>query len=104
MTVPCDEVQKVFSRSDVASGDVSPHIALRSIVRVVHSPYVHCQGVVTEKCNQGQELIIMDPDNNKNVSLPHRSGLSLLLKSYSSRSPKTKSNRSEIFKTLQGQG
>ena len=73
MTVPLDEVEKVLTQSDLVSGDVSPHIALRSLVRVLRGPYQHCQGVVTEKSNQGRELIIMDPDNNENVSLPRRS-------------------------------
>ena len=84
ITVPCDEVQKVSGGSDVANRDVSPHIPLRSIVRVVCGPYVHRQGVVTEKRNRGRELIIMDPDNDENVSFSLRSGLSLLLKLYSS--------------------
>lgn len=66
-----DEVQKVSTESGMVSGDVSPHITLRSLVRVLRGPYTHCQGVVSEKLNLGRELVIMDPDNNKNVSL-HR--------------------------------
>ena len=71
MMVAFDEVQKVLTELDLVSRDVSPHIPLKGIVRVLHGPYEHCQGVVSEKFNQGQELHIVDLDNNENVSSFH---------------------------------
>ena len=49
--VPFDEVQKVPIESDMVSGDVSLHMLLKSTVRVLHGPYQHHQGVVSEKFN-----------------------------------------------------
>ena len=71
MTVAFDEVQKVPTELDLVSGDVSPHIPLKGIVRVLHGPYEHRQGVVSEKFNRGQELHIVDLNNNENVSSFH---------------------------------
>ena len=71
IVVSFDEVLKVSTESDVVSGDVSLHIMLRSLVRVLHGLYMDCQGVVSEKRNLGRELIVVDPDNNKNVSLSY---------------------------------
>ena len=68
--VPLDEVEKVLTQSDLVNRDVSPHIMLKSLVRVLWGPYQHFWSVVAEKSNHGRELIIMDLDNNKNVSLP----------------------------------
>ena len=70
IVVSFDVVLKVSTESDVVSEDVSPHIILRSLVRVLHGPYMDRQGVVSEKCNLGRELIVIDPDNNKNGSFP----------------------------------
>ena len=71
IVVSFDEVLKVSTESDVVSGDVSPHIMLRSLVRVLRGPYMDRQGVVSEKCNLGRELIVVDPDNNENVSFSY---------------------------------
>ena len=73
MIIPFHEVQKVLTHSDPTCVDVSPHIVLRSLVRVLRGTYQHRQGVVSEKFNRGQELVIMDPDNNENVSFPQGS-------------------------------
>ena len=51
MMVTFDKVQKVLTELDLVSGDVSPHIPLKGIVRVLRGPYEHCQGVVSEKFN-----------------------------------------------------
>ena len=53
MMVPLDEVEKVLTQLDLVSRDVSPHITLRSLVRVLQGPYQHCQGVVAGKSNRG---------------------------------------------------
>ena len=71
IVVSFDEVLKVSTESDVVSGDVSLHIMLRSLVRVLHGLYMDHQGVVSEKRNLGRELIVVDPDNSKNVSLSY---------------------------------
>ena len=70
IVVSFDVVLKVSTESDVVSEDVSPHIMLRSLARVLHGPYMDCQGVVSEKRNLGRELIVIDPDNNENGSFP----------------------------------
>ena len=71
IVVSFDEVLKVSTESDVVSRDVSPHIMLRSLVRVLRGLYMDRQGVVSEKRNLGRELIVVDPDNNENVSLSY---------------------------------
>ena len=71
IVVSFDEVLKVSTESDMVSRDVSPHIMLRSLVRVLRGPYMDRQGVVSEKRNLGRELIVVDPDNNENVSLSY---------------------------------
>lgn len=102
MTVPFDEVEKVFTQSDMMSGDVSPHIAPRSLVRVLRGIYQHRQGVVSQKHNQGRELIVMDPDNNEKVSSPHPSQSDKIFKSHSLWSQKIKSRLSGFSRILQG--
>ena len=68
MVVPIDAVEKLLAHSHSGSGDLSPHITQRSLVRVLRGPYQRRQGVVIQKLNRGRQLTIMDSDNEETVS------------------------------------
>lgn len=68
MTVPINAVEKILVHSDSVTRDLSLHIALRSLVRVLRGPYQRRQGVVVSKSNRGRELTLFDPDNGESVS------------------------------------
>ena len=98
MVVPINAVEKLLVHSDSGSGDLSPHITQRSLVRVLRGPHQRCQGVVTQKLNQGRELMIMDPDNKETVSGINSSESKCLLRWPSSLLQTTRSSPSTFFR------
>ena len=98
MVVPINVVEKLLVHSDLGSGDLSLHIAQRSLVRVLRGPCQRCQGVVTQKLNRGQELMIMDPDNEETVSGINSSESKCLLRRPSSLLRTTRSSPSAFFR------